>query len=157
MDAIASEAGVGKGTLFRAFGSREGLLDALIEAKLAPVHMVLDIHRADSGVSAPERIVLLLDQLLIFKLENRYLARAREIARPGALRRARYLAEFARLEPLVREILGTRPIADAVHVSHALLAAMHADILDELIAAGRSTDEIRRAQSALVRSVLYQK
>jgi AcrR family transcriptional regulator len=42
MDDIAAAAGVGKGTLFRAFGSRDGLLDAGYGA-----HVLLNALRPD--------------------------------------------------------------------------------------------------------------
>lgn len=154
MEAIAAEAGVGKGTLFRAFGSRDSLLDALSEAKMAPVQAAIERQSAEPGASGTpvERAVALLDAFLVFKLDNRYLARAREAARPGALRRERYTGAYARLEPIVIEVAGAG--TDAAYLTHALLAAMHVEILDELIAQGRTADDLRRAQAALVRATL---
>jgi AcrR family transcriptional regulator len=126
MDAIAAAAGVGKGTLFRAFGSRDGLLDALSAAKFTPLREAVEGGEPPLGLGTPsrERIVAFLDALLTFKLENRHLHRAREVASSGvllatgrspqAIRRAQ--AELARavVDGLVGEgWLSTTPTSSA--------------------------------------------
>ncbi|HVV20397.1 MAG TPA: TetR/AcrR family transcriptional regulator [Pseudonocardiaceae bacterium] len=70
MDAVATAAGIGKATLFRAFGSRDGLLDALSDAKFAPVRQAVEGRQPPLGSDAPsrERIIAFLDAALTFKL-----------------------------------------------------------------------------------------
>lgn len=153
MDAIAAEAGVGKGTLFRAFGSRDGLLDALSDAKFAPVREAVQGQEPPLGSDAParERIIAFLDALLTFKLDNHHLIRAREVASTGALRTERYRWMQNMLRQLVEEAV---PGGDAGYTAHALLAALHIDLVDELLATGRSPEEIRGSQTAFARAVL---
>jgi AcrR family transcriptional regulator len=83
MDDIAAAPGIGKGTLFRAFGSRDGLLDALWTGKLAALRHAVEEGEALLGPGAPshERIVAFLDALFTFKLENRHLIRTRATPR----------------------------------------------------------------------------
>lgn len=154
MDAIAAAAGVGKGTLFRAFGSRDGLLDALSDAKFAPVREAVAGRDAPLGSEASprERIIAFLDALLTFKLDNRHLIRAREVASAGALRTERYRWMQDMLRNLIGDAVPTA--ADAGYTAHVLLAAVHIDLVEELLAGGRSPEEIRRSQAALARAVL---
>jgi AcrR family transcriptional regulator len=69
MDEIAAAAGVGKGTLFRRFGDRAGLVRALVQARDADFHESVVSGPAPLGPGAPPRDRLiafgegLLDQL----------------------------------------------------------------------------------------------
>jgi AcrR family transcriptional regulator len=155
-EAIAAAAGVGKGTVFRAFGSRDGLLDALAGAKFAPVREAVEGREPPLGSSAPsrDRVVAFLDALLTFKLENPHLLHAREVGSSGALRSERYRWMQRVLAELVADAVPAVAADDADYTAHALLAALHIDLVDELLAAGRSPDAIRRSQGALVRAVL---
>lgn len=156
MDAIAAAAGVGKGTLFRAFGSRDGLLDALSDVKFAPVREAVRGQEPPLGSQAPprDRIIAFLDALLTFKLENRHLIRAREVASAGALRTERYRWMQDMLRTLIEDAVPGATAGDAGYAAHVLLAAVHIDLVDELLASGRSPEEIRRSQAALARAVL---
>lgn len=156
MDAIAAEAGVGKGTLFRAFGSRDGLLDALSDAKFAPVRDAVEGTDAPLGSAAPprERIVAFLDAVLTFKLDNRHLLRAREVASAGALRTERYRWMQDVLRGLIADAVPGATAGDAGYAAHVLLAAVHIDLVEELLAGGRAPVDIRRAQAAFARAVL---
>lgn len=156
MDAIAAAAGVGKGTLFRAFGDRDGLLDALAAAKFQPLRTAVESgpEPLGPGTPAPDRIVAFLDAVLTFKLENRNLMRAREVAAPGNLRSERYRWMHALLRGLIREAAPARSESDAGYAAHALLAVLHIDLVDELLDTGRSVADIRRAQAAQARAVV---
>ena len=55
MDAIAAAAGVGKGTLIRAFGSRDGLLEELWTAKLTALREAVEGGEAPLGPGARSR------------------------------------------------------------------------------------------------------
>jgi AcrR family transcriptional regulator len=55
MDAIAAEAGVGKGTIFRGFGDRAGLALALLEAHTVAMQEAMIRGPAPLGPGAPPR------------------------------------------------------------------------------------------------------
>ena len=150
MDAVAAAAGVGKGTLFRAFGDRDGLLDALAAAKFQPLRTAAESGPAPLGPGspAPDRIVAFLDAVLTFKVENRNLMRAREVAATGSLRSERYRWMQSFLQGLIQDAAPTRTASDAGYAAHALLAVLNIDLIDELLDAGRSVEDVRRAQAA---------
>ncbi|MFG2489857.1 TetR/AcrR family transcriptional regulator [Streptomyces caniferus] len=86
MDEIAAAAGVGKGTLFRRFGDRTGLIRAVFDARIEPLRQAVTDGPAPLGPSAAprERVPALLDALLCFKLDHRHLALALEEAGSGS-------------------------------------------------------------------------
>lgn len=156
MDAIAAAAGVGKGTLFRAFGSREGLLDALWAAKLAVLRDAVEkgpLPLGPGGKSS-ERAVAFLDALLTFKLENRYLIRARESASTGLRQSEHYKWMHGLLESLIKEAASGAMADEAGYLAHTLLSALHIDLIEDMLAEGRSISRIRNAQAALARAVI---
>jgi AcrR family transcriptional regulator len=156
MDAIAAAAGVGKGTLFRAFGSRDGLLDALSDAKFAPLREAVEEGKAPLGPGTPsrERLAAFLDALLTFKLQNRQLMRAREVASTGALQTERYRWMHDLVKNLIEDAAPGATAKDPGYAAHALLATLRIDLIEELLATGRSPQEIRRAHAALARAVM---
>ncbi len=156
MEAIAAAAGAGKGTLFRAFGSREGLLDALWTAKLAALREAVESGEAPLGPGAPssERIVAFLDTLLTFKLENRHLMRARELSTVGLRQSDHYRWMHGLLRSLIEDAAPEATTDYAEYSAHALLSAMYIDLLEELLAAGRTPEDIRTAQAAVARAVV---
>ena len=155
MDAVAAAAGVGKGTLFRAFGSRDGLLDALWAAKQAALREAVETGGPPLGPGAPprERAVAFLDALLSFKLGNRHLMRAREIAP-----RLRLSEHYQWMHGFLRGLIGqAAPGASAEetgYAAHALLAALHIDLIEQMLASGYSLAAIRNAQAAHARAVI---
>jgi AcrR family transcriptional regulator len=86
MDAIAAEAGVGKGTLFRRFGDRAGLALALLHEHT--VELQEDIIRgpAPLGPGAPpkERLAAMARAQLALLEKHGELMAAGEAGRPGA-------------------------------------------------------------------------
>ncbi len=155
MDAIAAAAGVGKGTLLRAFGSRDGLLDALWAAKLAALREAVEGGEPPLGPSSSssERAVAFLDALLTFKLENRHLIHAREVA-PGLLQSEHYKWMHGLLQNLIEDAALGATADEAGYAAHALLAALYIDLIEELLANGLSLQAIRRAQAAHARAVI---
>ena len=156
MDAIAAAAGVGKGTLFRAFGSRDGLLDALWAAKLSCLRNAVTEGAPPLGPGAPsaDRVVAILDALLTFKLENRQLIRAREAASAGLRQSEHYTWVHNLLQSLVQDAGSERSIVDAGYAAHVLLNAVHLDLIEELLAQGRSPLVIRQSQAELAQAIL---
>ncbi|MER7566907.1 TetR family transcriptional regulator [Streptomyces sp. NPDC097941] len=146
---VAAAAGVGKGTLFRAFGDRAGLLRALYEARLEPVREAVQTGPPPLGPATPpqERVLALLDALLCFKLDNRRLALALE---GGGVSGSPYRPEhYERWHGLLQAVLEQIPgLTDSGFVAHALLAATRADLVEHLAGAERVPRERMRAQLA---------
>ncbi|MDT0449450.1 TetR/AcrR family transcriptional regulator [Streptomyces hesseae] len=145
---IAAAAGVGKGTLFRAFGDRAGLLRALYEARLEPVREAAESGPPPLGPTTPpqERVLALLDAVLCFKLDNRRLALALEESGSSSLYQAEH---YARWHGLLRSVLEQVPgMTGADFTAHALLAATRADLVERLADQEGVPRERLRAQLA---------
>lgn len=156
MDDIAAAAGVGKGTLFRAFGSRDGLLDALVAARTSALRDAFEEGPPPLGPDAPprERLLAFLDAMLAFKLDNGPLAAARETARTGVPRTGLYRWSHERLRGLLIRAAGGSPAVDPGYAAHALLNVLRPDVIDELLASGETRETIGNAQAALARQIL---
>ncbi|MFF9766254.1 TetR/AcrR family transcriptional regulator [Streptomyces sp. NPDC053086] len=153
---VAAAAGVGKGTLFRAFGDRTGLLRALYEARLEPVREAVETGPPPLGPTTPpaRRVLALLDALLCFKLDNRRLALALEEGGSGGVHGA---AHYERWHALLRGVLERVPglAADGDFTAHALLAAVRADLVEHLAGpAGVPRDELRARLARFTARVL---
>ncbi|MGW0425243.1 TetR/AcrR family transcriptional regulator [Streptomyces sp. NPDC003015] len=146
---VAAAAGVGKGTLFRAFGDRAGLLRALYEARLEPVREAVETGLPPLGPATPpqERVLALLDALLCFKLDNRRLALALE---GGGVSSSPYQPEhYERWHGMLQAVLEQIPgLTDSGFVAHTLLAATRADLVEHLAGAERVPRDKMRAQLA---------
>ncbi|MEU9715015.1 helix-turn-helix domain-containing protein [Streptomyces sp. NPDC047976] len=145
---IAAAAGVGKGTLFRAFGDRAGLLHALYEARLEPVREAVAAGPPPLGPGTPprERVPALLDALLCFKLDNRPLALALEEAgSSGPYQAGQYEGWHGLLRSVLEQVPG---LTDPGFTAHALLAATRADLVERLAGRDGVPRERLRAQLA---------
>ncbi|WP_017625099.1 TetR/AcrR family transcriptional regulator [Nocardiopsis chromatogenes] len=128
MDDVAAAAGVGKGTLFRRFGDRAGLVRALYE--LRTERMAAEFEGATGGEDPVEAVVRIMDALLRFKIENRALSRALESLGGGSpYTNAAYGRWHARVAALMAEARGPEA---ADFLAHALLAAVRSDLVDHL-------------------------
>ncbi|GGR70427.1 TetR family transcriptional regulator [Streptomyces humidus] len=148
MAEVAAAAGVGKGTLFRAFGDRAGLLRALYEARLEPVRQAVETGPPPLGPATPprDRVPALLDAVLCFKLDNRRLALALE---EGGSRSPYRAEHYERWHSLLRAVLEQIPgLSDSDFIAHALLAATRADLVEHLAGEERVPRERMRAQLA---------
>lgn len=156
---IAAAAGVGKGTLFRAFGDRLGLIRALYQARLEPLGKAVETGPPPLGPDAPplQRLPAVLDALLCFKLDNRQLALALEGAGSGSPYQA---GHYERWHALLRTVLEGVPGfadggVDAGFAAHALLAATRADLVEHLVGQERAArDELRAGLAAFTARVL---
>ncbi|SDI16271.1 DNA-binding transcriptional regulator, AcrR family [Sinosporangium album] len=129
---IAAAADVGKGTLFRAFGDRTGLLRALYEARFEPLREAVEAGPPPLGpaTSPLQRVPALLDAVLCFKLDNRPLALALEESGSGSPYRTEH---YARWHGLLQAMLSRIPgVADGDFTAHVLLAATRADLVEHL-------------------------
>ncbi|MGW6015627.1 TetR/AcrR family transcriptional regulator [Streptomyces sp. NPDC055210] len=145
---IAAEAGVGKGTLFRGFGDRTGLIRALHETRLEPIRQaVVDGPRPlGPGTPPAERAPALLDALLCFKLDHRHLSLALEEAGSGSPYGAgHYDWWHGTLRGVLEDVPG---FGDGNFAAHALLAAVRADLVDHLVDRHDASREQLRAELA---------
>lgn len=132
MDEIAAAAGVGKGTLFRRFGDRAGLIAAVITSRLEPLRQaVREAQEAAAGSTPRQRVLDLLDASLRFKIENRNLMSAAEDAGIGSPYRAEHYGWWH--EMLRAQLEAVPGVRDADFTAHALLAAIRADLVVHLV------------------------
>ncbi|MEU2725928.1 TetR/AcrR family transcriptional regulator [Streptomyces smyrnaeus] len=145
---IAAAAGVGKATLFRAFGDRTGLIHTLYEVRLEPIRNAVEQGPPPLGPTAPplQRVPALLDAALCFKLDNRHLALALE----GTGGDSPYQTEhYDRWHSTLRAVLERIPhLTDADFTAHALLATIRADLVEHLVGRQHVPREQLRAHLA---------
>lgn len=155
MAAIATAAGVGKGTLFRGFGDRTGLIRALYESRTEPLVRALTEGPGPLGPGTPptERVPAILDALACFKFDNRHLSVALEADGADSPYRA---AAYDQAHGLLRDALEEIPgFGDGGFAAHALLAAVRADLIDHLaVRQGASRERIRADVAAYTARVL---
>ncbi|MFD3993392.1 TetR/AcrR family transcriptional regulator [Streptomyces sp. NPDC058583] len=146
MDDIAAAAGVGKGTLFRRFGDRSGLIGALIASRLDPLQQAVQEAQDTAGSSPRQRVLDLLDASLRFKIENRNLMSAAEDAGLSSPYQA---GHYGWWHDTLRTALGQVPgVHDPDFTAHALLAAIRADLVAHLIDDQKMTPEALRSSLA---------
>ena len=158
MDDVARAAGVGKGTLFRRFGDRATLLRAVYDARLADVRDAIASGSPPLGPDAEpaERILAVLDAIVVFKLDNRQLVLALERGGPsGGLTlfdAPHYVDMHDLLVQLLTAVIGP---ADAPWTAHALLGATRIDMVDHVVAKdGGSREQMRASLRTFVERVL---
>jgi AcrR family transcriptional regulator len=137
MDDIAAEAGVGKGTLFRRFGDRAGLIRAVFDAQISDLIQAITSGPAPLGPSAPprERIPAALDAVVAFKLQNRQLTAAleRPDRSPGSgtlFQTPQYTTAHALLSETLRDLVGP---GQCSWIAHALLSVTRIDLIEHLL------------------------
>ena len=126
MDAIAAEAGVGKGTLFRRFGDKAGLAVALLDGQEARLQeeILSGAPPLGPGADARERLTAFTGAYLDYLLAHLDLVRMSETASPGARYRiGAYRFWHRHLAILYGEAAGV----DAEYAAHALLAVLGAE------------------------------
>ncbi|MDA2810888.1 TetR/AcrR family transcriptional regulator [Nocardiopsis sp. RSe5-2] len=151
MDDVAAAAGVGKGTLFRRFGDRAGLIRALYELRAERMAEESEAEGGGDGAADDpvDALVRAMDALLRFKIENRALSRALESLGGGSpYTNAAYGHWHGRVTALIAEARGPEA---ADFLAHALLAAVRSDLVDHL--ADWPDARLKAGVEELVRSV----
>ncbi|NED94886.1 TetR/AcrR family transcriptional regulator [Phytoactinopolyspora alkaliphila] len=139
MDAIATAAGVGKGTLFRRFGDKAGLAVALLDKRERELQEAIltgpaPLGPGDGGeVPAPaSRLYAFLDAYLDYVLDHLDLVRMSETAAPGARYRIGAYRFWHRHTAVL--LAAVHPGADADALAHAILAMVSAEHLHAVVA-----------------------
>jgi AcrR family transcriptional regulator len=137
MDDIAAEAGVGKGTLFRRFGDRAGLIRALYDARISDLVEAVANGPAPLGPSTPprQRVPAVLDAIVAFKLRNWQLTAALErpdrSAGSGTLfQTPQYAMAHALFSEMLRDLVGP---GQSGWIAHALLSVARIDLIGHLL------------------------
>jgi AcrR family transcriptional regulator len=128
MDQIATEAGVGKGTLFRRFGDKAGLGVALLADRERDIQQAVNHGPPPLGPGAPaaDRLRAFLVRYSEFLDANLSLVHMSETACPGARYRVgSYVGWHRHVRDLLTE---ANPALDADYVAHLLLAGLAADL-----------------------------
>lgn len=129
MEAVAAEAEVGKGTVFRRFGDRGALLEALLDDQER--HLQEQILRGPPplgpGAPAHRRLLAFVDALLALWAQHGKLLLASETSAPGSRYRTGAYAAWHQHTALL--LTNCRPDADAAVSAHLLLATVDAQLL----------------------------
>jgi len=126
MDAVAAEAGVGKGTLFRGFGDRAGLVLALLTEQERRLQEDVIRGPAPLGPGAPpvERLIAFGERLFEHYAQHGELITAAESRIDLRYRSAPFSFYRTHVQLLVRE---AAPGADWEYLSDSLMASLRAD------------------------------
>jgi AcrR family transcriptional regulator len=149
IDAVASEAGVGKGTVFRRFGDRSGLFQALSDEHLRSFQdaFIAGPPPLGPGAAPRERLAAFLDRLLDLYDDHLELTLALEKDRWKAPIEG-YLALSMHLESLLEQI---SPRLDAPITAQLLLNALNVNLIGYLRREqGVSLDSIKVAVRPLI-------
>ncbi|MEU4575461.1 helix-turn-helix domain-containing protein [Nonomuraea sp. NPDC023979] len=152
MDAVAAEAGVGKGTVFRRFGDRSGLAVALLDERERELQQRVISGPPPLGPGAPaaDRLAAFADAYLDYLAGHLDLVRMSETAGPGARYR---IGAYRFWHRHVAILLGqARPGCDADALAHALLAPLGAETVTA-VRAEVGDDRVRQAVRAVVLAV----
>jgi AcrR family transcriptional regulator len=155
MDDIAAEAGVGKGTLFRRFGNRSGLMLVLLDEDEQALQRAFLFGPPPLGPGAPP-----LDRLLAYgRARLTFVDRHRSLLRDaGRDPQARYNAPYAVQQTHVRVLLEAAETIGNVDVqADALLMLLDADyVTHQLENQGLSLDALGRAWENVARKLCGQ-
>jgi AcrR family transcriptional regulator len=152
MDTVATEAGVGKGTLFRRFENREGLMAAVLDRSEAAWQASVLSGSPPLGPGAPpmERLLAFGHSRMRVNLTHGDLIRAATGKDPV---RSRAAAGFALMH--VRHLLAELGVTgDLPFLAFALLAPLEAMALEQQKLDGYGIHEIERSWDDLVRRVV---
>ena len=153
-DDIAAAAGVGKGTLFRRFGSRAGLMIELLDEDERAMQQAFLYGPPPLGPDAPP-----LQRLLAFGRQRlRFVQAHRDVlAQVNRDPNARYNAVFAVMHTHVRMLLkAAGTTGDLDSQADALLALLDADYVVHQLSSGQTGNQLTRAWESLARKLCGQ-
>jgi AcrR family transcriptional regulator len=156
MDAIAGEAGVGKGTIFRAFGDRSNLIGEILGEDESVLQDAVIRGPAPLGPGAPPvaRIIAFARAYMDFLEDHLDMLVASELGMGVRFRKGPFQMYRTHLVMLVREAIGDAS-ADAEYLADVLLAPLAADFFAyQRRIRERSLDELGAAYASLVERLL---
>jgi AcrR family transcriptional regulator len=154
LDAIATEAGVGKGTVFRRFGDRAGLAVALLDEREHELQAKILSGPPPLGPGAPPvvRVLAFLDAYLDLLDRHVALFMDSENASDGARYRiGSYHLWHRHLSHLIES---AQVDLDADYTAHVLLAPLAADLHNALRTQGFELDRMKAGLQAVVKNLL---
>jgi AcrR family transcriptional regulator len=155
IDEVAAAAGVGKGTVFRRFGSRAGLMRALVEERVHALSQSVTSGPPPLGPGAPagQRLTAFMDEAAGIAARNAAVMdaysralTARETEAASREVKSVYHDWHAHVSALIAE---ARPGLDAELLADFLLSSLHSDLARNLMARG----ETRRLTAALRQTI----
>ncbi|GAA2456741.1 hypothetical protein GCM10010191_90240 [Actinomadura vinacea] len=143
MSDIADAAGVGKGTLFRRFGDRAGLINALFEQLTEDWEPEALDRLGDTAAEPVDRVVAFIAGLFDrITVPGRPLLRAMGAhATPERVRR--YRIWQSRLADVIAQARPDLPEEEAGFMAYVLLTLPRADFVDLLEGGGMTIDDVR--------------
>ena len=160
MEQVAAAAGVGKGTIFHRFGSRAGLMRALMQERAMALQEAVVDGPPPLGPGAParDRLLAFVDGVIEVVSRNKGLLAALDHAE------AVVQAKLPDEEPPPLHALWHRHIADLIHearpgldadlTAHLLLASLHSDPIQRLLATEDGADRLGDALKTIIVAVL---
>lgn len=152
LDRVAAAAGVGKGTVFRRFGSRSGLFQELLADRALRIRDAIENGAPPLGPGAPaaERLAAFLDELALLAARNIALIAAHEAACAADKHQD---PTYRRWHEHVTDLVaGLRPNDDAPFLAHVLLGAFDGELVRETVHAG-GTERLRASVRELAATV----
>jgi AcrR family transcriptional regulator len=156
MDAIAAEAGVGKGTIFRAFGDRSGLIGEILGADESVLQDAIIRGPAPLGPGAPalERIVAFGRAYLRYLEGHLDMLLASELGPGARFAKGPFQLYRTHLTLLVEEAVGISDV-DVGYTADLLLAPLGADFFAyQRRVRERSLEELETNYARLAERVL---
>lgn len=159
IDEVAAAAGVGKGTVFRRFGSRAGLMRALVEERVHALSQAFTSGPPPLGPGAPpaRRLAAFLDAAVEIAARNGAVMAAydraltaREAEVFSRQANSAYRDWHAHASALISE---ARPDLDAELLADLLLTSLHSDLARHLMSrgeTGRLTATLRQVTTILL-------
>jgi len=153
MEQIAAVAGVGKGTIFHRFGSRAGLMRALVLERAHTLRQAVLTGAPPLGPGAPadERLQAYFDAMTDLVVANIGLVVAYDSAADDPHADEIHDFWYRHVAGLLSE---ARPDVDAELLARLLLGALGADLVQHLIQAGQAA-RLKAGIRQLVDSVLH--
>jgi AcrR family transcriptional regulator len=153
LEQVAHAAGVGKGTVFHRFGSRSGLMRALMEDRVRMLTKAIENGPPPlgPGATATDRLLAFLDAVVDLATRNVALVAAyEEAAQEDRQASDVYQYWHRHVRTLITQ---ARPELDAELLAHIFLGALHSDLVVHLVRRG-DTDRLRATLHELVGSLL---
>lgn len=153
MDDVAAAAGVGKGTVFRRFGDRDGLVQAVVDETSESWRAEAEALLAAGDVPPDERVVTFVATLFDHVIAALPLVIAFErVSSRSIACDADATLTHQRLVALIAQV---KPDADAEYLAHALIAQVRADTLQHMVdRCGLDVARVRAGVLSVARGVL---